>query len=169
MTRTTKYAFSLILAGGVAVAALAANAGPHGGHRGGHHGGFAMIERLDTDGDGAVAVDDIRADRLAALARHDANGDGKLSLEEYETLFAERMRRRMVDSFQRLDDDGDGVITETEAGAPVARMARRLDDNGDGVIDKEEIKQAKMHRRGGKRGHDRHEGREHGERQGDKD
>ncbi len=165
MNRSTKYALSLLIAGGVAASAVAAHA-EWRGHRG---GGFAMMERLDPDGDGKVAVEDIRADRLAELARFDANGDGQLSLAEFEALFAERMRRRMVDSFQRLDDDGDGAVTEAEATAPAERIARRLDENGDGVIEKAEIKQAMMHRRGGKHGHHKRHGREDRHERGDRD
>lgn len=79
-------------------------------------------------GDGPAAEPEPEAARTAMLSRlaeFDADGDGSLSLTEFETLHAAMIRETMVDRFQHLDADGDGSITETEMGAPAQRMEMR--------------------------------------------
>ena len=119
--------------------------GDHG-QRGGHgprgmmgRGGPAgmmmqMFEEVDADGDGSVTQAEIDAYRAARVGAADTNGDGSLSLNEFQTLWAEQTRPRMVDAFQNLDDDGDGQITEAELDRRVDRMVARLDRDGDGAL-----------------------------------
>lgn len=66
-----------------------------------------------------------RTAMLSRLAEFDADGDGSLSLAEFEALHATMIRETTVDRFQHLDADGDGRITETEMGAPARRMEMR--------------------------------------------
>lgn len=47
----------------------------------------------------------------------DTNGDDNLTLEEFERLHGALIRERMVDRFQLLDADGDGIVTPTEMGS----------------------------------------------------
>ena len=114
--------------------------GPRGGHgmmgRGGPGGGMMLqlFEEVDADGDGAVTQAEIDAYRTAQVGGADADGDGSLALEEFQTLWLERMRPRMVDAFQNLDEDGDGQITEAELDSRVDRMVARLDRDGDGAL-----------------------------------
>ncbi|MFP4249852.1 MAG: hypothetical protein ACLFU7_09360 [Armatimonadota bacterium] len=53
-----------------------------------------MIERLDADGDGRVSIDELPERLRERFAEADANGDGILSVEELqqsrETWFARR-------------------------------------------------------------------------------
>lgn len=135
------------------------NSGGHGKHYGSHgmkrqmHA-ERMFDRFDLDKDGKVTVAEIDKSRADSLAKFDANGDGVLQLEEYQALWMERMRSRMVDSFQRLDDDGDGKVTDDEMKAPMTRITRFLDRDADGVINREDL-----HRRHkGERRHHRDEG-----------
>jgi hypothetical protein len=79
-------------------------------------------------GDGLAADPEPEAARsamLARLAEFDADGDGRMSLAEFEALHAAVTRETTVDRFQHLDADGDGRITETEMGAPARRMEMR--------------------------------------------
>ena len=62
---------------------------------------------------------------LSRLTEFDADGDGTLSLSEFETLHAALARETTVDQFQHLDADGDGKITQTEMVAPARRMEMR--------------------------------------------
>ncbi|MEX2618018.1 MAG: hypothetical protein WD767_18170 [Alphaproteobacteria bacterium] len=134
-----------------ALSALAVGASAHdrnGGGYGKHHGGPGMkrhmhaerlFDRFDLDKDGKVTVAEIDTARADSLARFDANGDGVLQLEEYQGLWMERMRSRMVDGFQRLDDDGDGKVTGDEMKAPMTRIARFMDRDSDGAITRDEL------------------------------
>jgi Ca2+-binding EF-hand superfamily protein len=119
---------------GLALLALpAAAAGP--GAR-----GASIIETFDTDGDGNLKqaeVDQFRTDRLAEF---DSNGDGNLTLEEYQALWLDAMRERMVDAFQRLDDDGDALVTREEFVEPFAKLVQRLDRDNDGTVTQDEMR-----------------------------
>lgn len=56
------------------------------------------------------------------LAEFDADGDGSLSLAEFETLHTAMIRETTVDRLQHLDADGDGLITAAKMLAPAQRM-----------------------------------------------
>lgn len=115
----------------------------HGGnhHGGGQHGSrhmMGMMESFDTDGDGKLSQEEIDQTRGERFGGFDADGDQALTLAEYEKLWLDAMRERMVDRFQHLDADGDGQVTAEEFKAPYAKMVRRMDHNEDGVIDSED-------------------------------
>ncbi len=125
------------------------------GHRGmGRHGMghkswgmYRMLERFDTNEDGKLTQEELDDARKALLAAHDADKDGKLTLAEYEKLWLEVKRQRMVRSFQRTDRDGDASITIDEFLKPYAKMIARMDRNEDGVLDKEDRRHRKWRER----------------------
>ena len=97
-----------------------------------------LMATYDVNEDGQITqeeVDGFRADRLAAF---DADGDGSLSLSEYEALWLDAYRERMVDNFQRHDDDGDGMVTVEEFSEDQSGMVARMDRNDDGVLTSED-------------------------------
>ncbi len=98
--------------------------GGMGGGMGGGMMGGAVETAFDTDGDGAVSPEELRAGLAAQLKQYDADGNGVLSIAEFETLNTAAIRNLMVDRFQALDEDGDGQITGDEMVAPAARMER---------------------------------------------
>lgn len=131
--------------------------GHHGMGGSGHYGmgghGFGggsmarqVFELFDTNKDGALTQAEIDAERAATVKRFDKNGDGTLSLDEYQVFWMERMRERMVDRFQAHDDDGDGQITAKEMLGQFETMVERHDRNGDGKVMLDEMM-------GGGRGH----------------
>lgn len=126
------------------------------GRRGRHGGMRRMMKRYDANGDRQLTQEEVTNGRKALITKHDADGNGKLSLAEFEKLWLEVRRRRMVRSFQRWDEDGDASITIEEYVAPYANFVERMDRNEDGVIDKKDRKRrwGKRHRRHGKK-HDR--------------
>lgn len=115
----------------------------HGGKFGDHrdmHRVLDLIEFYDQDGDDKVTqdeIDKVRADRLAAF---DSDGNGVLSLEEYEALWLDAMRKRMVDRFQSHDDDGDGQVSVGEFSEGTSRLVMRHDRNDDGAISLEDMR-----------------------------
>jgi Ca2+-binding EF-hand superfamily protein len=120
------------------------------GYHGGHHGGAGrherMIEQFDVNQDGTITqveIDQVRRDRLAA---YDQNDDGSLTLKEYQALWLDAMRERMVDRFQDLDDDGDAIVTVEEFVEPFGSMVGRLDRNGDGALSRNDMRRGPHHR-----------------------
>lgn len=118
--------------------------GFHGFHhgRGGPGGGhmFGMLEDLDANNDGKLSQEEIDQARSERFDRFDADSGKALTLQEYEQLWLDAMRERMVRAFQRLDRDGDAKVTAEEFQAPYAKMVRRMDRNDDGVIDRNDFK-----------------------------
>ena len=95
-------------------------AGPMGfGMTGGQFG-----EAFDADGNGTVTPEELRAGLAAQLKQYDSDGDGSLSIAEFEALHNAMTRNFMVDRFQALDEDGDGRITGDEMAAPANWMER---------------------------------------------
>jgi len=116
--------------------------GHHGmGMRGMGHGGrgmHRMLERFDTNEDGKLTQEELDGARKKLLAAHDGDKDGKLSLAEYEKLWLEVKRQRMVRSFQKVDRDGDASVTLDEFLKPYAKIVERMDSNGDGALDRDD-------------------------------
>ncbi len=122
------------------------------GRRFGGPRGPSLAERFDTNGDGQITEAEIEAAQRARLAEFDSNGDGVLSLGEFEDLWRERNRGRLVDAFQRLDDDGDAAVTFDEFGISAGQLVARLDRDGNGVIGPDEQRPPRRGRPGGPRG-----------------
>ena len=120
--------------------------GPGGkkGKRGGRGMMMQMLQKVDADGDGAVTQAEIDTFRSALVSEADASGDGNISLAEFETIYLKMVQNRMVDAFQRLDEDGDGMVTQAEMDEKFGNVVERMDRNGDGKLD-----------RADHRGHDR--------------
>ena len=78
--------------------------------------------------------------RQSRLTEFDQDGDSSLSLEEYQALWMDAMRERMVDRFQSHDDDGDGMVTSEEFAEPFGRIVSRLDRNDDGELTDDEMR-----------------------------
>lgn len=97
-----------------------------------HEGGFGQMggpgmmgpfdKKFDTNHDGTVSPDEMRAGLQAALKQYDKNGDGTLSLDEFAAFYADMTRTAMVRHFQALDVNGDGKVTADEIVAPADRM-----------------------------------------------
>ncbi len=106
-----------------------------GEHRGGGRM-LHMLDQLDTNKDKKLTQEEIDAARAALLAMGDADKNGELTLQEFESVWLEQMRPMLVRQFQRLDKDGNAQVTSEEFNGPFAGLVARLDRNDDKVLDK---------------------------------
>ena len=131
MRKTTKALVGIGVAvaiGGMALggASLAHRNGGFGDH--GDDRAAAMFDAIDAERDGTLSqaeLDKAWEDRNAALVAHDADGDGKLGLEEFAGLWSQTMRPLTVRAFQRLDTDGDAAVSRSEYERPLAGVPER--------------------------------------------
>lgn len=120
--------------GGTVLAGASYADGGEGFDNHGEHG-MGMVAAIDADRDGTLTqgeIDKARTNRSAALDAHDTNGDGSLTLSEFAHLWRETMRPVTVRAFQRLDTDGDAVISRTEYEQPLGDFVLRMNRNADG-------------------------------------
>jgi Ca2+-binding EF-hand superfamily protein len=109
---------------------------------GGGMGGSGMHDMMlgfDANQDGKLSQEEIDTGRANQLKKFDKDGNGTLDVAEYEALWLDVMRERMVDRFQGHDADGDGKITVQEFGKRFANMVKFMDSNGDGVLDENDM------------------------------
>ncbi|MEM8625272.1 MAG: hypothetical protein AAGG47_17355 [Pseudomonadota bacterium] len=125
--------------GGLRGAHAAFKRGPRGDRRR-VRGFFRLAETFDSDGDGRITQDEIDGVRSERLTTFDTNSDGALSLEEYEALWLDAMRERLVRQFQDHDRDGDGIVTAEEFQHRTANMVAIRDRNRDGALSLEDAR-----------------------------
>ena len=78
--------------------------------------------------------------REKAIMAADTDGDGKISLLEWEAFQAKRnVKGDPAKSFARLDSNHDGFIDRAELDAFFAKRFARLDKNADGVLSADEL------------------------------
>ncbi|WP_058835875.1 hypothetical protein [Luteimonas abyssi] len=79
---------------------------------------------MDTDGDGRVSLAEYQAWMLYAFDRMDVNGDGRLDPHEQpgggrgRVITREAYRAQMAERFNRQDANGDGYLDARELAAP---------------------------------------------------
>ena len=134
---------------------LSADERPHWGGHGGHHGSGG-IARMDANGDGRIAREEIAGndkhqEGLAAkFAEIDGNHDGYLVRSEL-TAYHARMRpqreaehaRRFDEHFVTADLNRDGKLSRVEVSEKMPRLAQGfawMDENHDGFLSREELR-----------------------------
>jgi len=99
-----------------------------------------MIERLDEDGDGKLALSEIPERMRPRLQPLDRNRDGILTQEELAAPRPDNAARRDPKRLiARLDKDGDGALSGDEIPGWMQRRMERLDKNGDGRLTVDEL------------------------------
>jgi Ca2+-binding EF-hand superfamily protein len=104
---------------------------------------------LDTNGDGSVSLDEIKAEQARLIGAADLNGDGKLSVDEFRRRGWWFQKLHTTTLFDLMDTNGDQELTADEVSNPSARWLKRNDKNADGGVTPEEV----PHFKHGGRGH----------------
>ncbi len=126
----------------------------HGGMHGEMKGGMGpgpMFDRFDTDKDGRISKEEMRAGTDKIFAEADTNKDGFVSKEEMEAhhkamhdKMRGAMRDRMQERWKAADKDGDGSLSKAEVDAAkmthLSRDFDKLDKNKDGKLTPDEIR-----------------------------
>jgi len=99
------------------------------------------FEKLDTNHDGVVTQDEFVAAATARFQQVDTQGTGRVTANEIASSpqAAERASRMAAHVVQRLDTNGDGVVSQDEFLAAAKKRFSHLDRNGDGFIDADEL------------------------------
>ena len=86
--------------------------------------GPEFMNMLDTNSDGKTTSEEARTQLQNILNESDLDGDGSLSISEFEDFHSRLIREKMVDRFQHLDADGSGAITAEEFVSPAENIER---------------------------------------------
>lgn len=118
-----------------------------------------LFRRLDKDGDGRIAGEELPKDGRFDLAKADKNGDGGIDLIELTLVVGERAGKdggagSMLQRLKQMDGNGDGAIDRAEWKGPPERFDA-LDADRDGKITAPELKQVMGEGRGEGRWTDR--------------
>lgn len=93
-----------------------------------------IFEDADANNDGKLTQEEIDAYRDARFAEFDSDGNGELSLEEFQALHQEITQPMTVRAFQMHDPDGNAAITKDEFASRTQGLVSRLDRDGDGAL-----------------------------------
>ena len=100
---------------------------------------FIMQKVFDANNDGNISKTEMTSKAKNTMHNYDENKDNALSLEEYKKLWIKKMNRRMVRHFQRLDQDGNAMVSLEEINNGMDRIMWRMDRNNDNVISKDDL------------------------------
>lgn len=148
-----KAAFIAVIVGSasiIAAGAVLAKGGP------GRHGMNMSFEEIDADGNGEITQAEMEAMKAARFTAADTDGDGSLSLDELKAQGLKKVEQRAAEMLERHDANGDGLLSQDELPKPrrSGHMFERMDADGSGSVSKAEFEEARNHMR--QRGHGKH-------------
>ena len=99
------------------------------------------MAKVDTNGDGEIAWEELQDMRVSVFERLDRNGDGVISSDDQPGFGP--AKRKYGDAFERVkassDANGDGQVTDAEMLEAPSPMFVEGDTNEDGILSAEEI------------------------------
>jgi len=97
-----------------------------------------MFERADANGDGRITRDEFVSARNALFARLDRDGDGYLTSGDAPRRLRNRGGDGQAAGLRFMDADGDGRVSRREFVDGSLKLFDRADVNHDGVVDSQE-------------------------------
>ncbi len=107
------------------------------------------FNHFDRDRNGLITQPEMSHQLKSQLHRYDYNGDGMLNKREYRDLRTGRVGQRYYrksnpNSFNYLDSDGNGYLSQQELSVRPQYQFFAMDINGDNKITRQEFRQAKQ-------------------------
>ncbi len=175
MKTINKTAIMLVATGVIGLGAIGASVIPAmAKHHGETYGDKrAKLAEMDTNGDGAVSLDELTTAATAKIqekfTKMDANGDGQVTEDELTSRKGKGKKGKHggkyggkhggkyggIMSFDSLDANDDGTVALDELTAYAQEIFTKMDANGDGQVTKDELKALKRKGKKGKRHHDK--------------
>lgn len=146
-----KKLFAVALFGTIALTPVLAHSQ---GMRGGHGGGVykaQMLERFeaaDENGDKTLTRAEIYQSHGKRAAEIDTNNDGVIDVEEIDAARKEMRLKRQQRMLNRMDTDGDGVVSTDEFARSGTVRMQHMDRDRDGVVTLDEATTHPMQQRG---------------------
>src|SRR5689334_8417484 len=101
------------------------------------HGGGKGLARFDRDGNGVVTRSEMRTTAGEHFDKIDTNHDGKLTIDEIQAAHREAAAKH----FAAKDTDKDGKLSRAEVSKMPDEKFARLDTNKDGFLTPDELAQ----------------------------
>ncbi|MDZ7923390.1 MAG: hypothetical protein U5M23_04885 [Marinagarivorans sp.] len=98
-----------------------------------------LMAKYDSNGDSAITAEEISQKRERMFSAMDDDGDGIVSLDEYELLDVKKRALIVKSRFAKLDKNGDGQLTDDEYVGYYGSFGA-FDLDGDGNITSAEMK-----------------------------
>ncbi len=118
-----------------------------------HGDSVGYFDKYDANGDGKLILDELPDHKAQKFERMDLDGDGAITRDEAEQARNKGRHHKMAKMMKHLDLDGNGEISQSEFTARALTMFEKADKNGDGVVTEDEVKKLGRGFKGHKRGH----------------
>ncbi len=132
-----RLALAALLAAPTAGVALPATAGPAD-----RESALRWFDGVDTDRNQVIDAEEMTRVRAKRFSRYDGDGDGQVSLDEFNFAVPEDLGdeiERRARRFRVMDQDGDGQLTSDEYLSFGGRVIQAADVDGDGSVTRDEF------------------------------
>jgi len=115
-----------------------------------------MLQKMDANGDGRISEQEFLAAASARFKTIDTNNTGSVDAQQMlnSPAASEHLQRRAEFMVRHLDKAGNGYITQDEVIAAAQKRFARMDRNGDGKLTPDELTLHRGHRATADAAHD---------------